>query len=136
MDEFKVQEIVVETLDAAKRILTAMHNRIDTYGCAFVDDLYAFVGIPNATYREHLFGWTTTHGMGYEKNGEVYWMTFPKPIPIPSTDANAEAKLNGLDVVFKNYATRAEVIYRNQTAGDFTWEGFLSCFLADAKKYL
>lgn len=38
------------------------------------------------------------------------------------------------DSTIKNYAERARAIYENRTAGDFTWEGFLSCFLADATR--
>ena len=131
MDEFKVREIVVESVDAAKSILTMMHSKIDTFGFALVQDLYDWNGI-DCNYRDHLFGWTTTVGMGYNKAGAVYLMIFPDPTSSSFTESTEKVSIQ--DNAIKSYAERAQAIYRDRTAGDFTWEGLLSCFLADATR--
>lgn len=44
-------------------------------------------------------------------------------------------KVETIDTIVKDFAKKAETIYENRTAGDYTWEGFLSSFLGTVRQF-
>lgn len=44
-------------------------------------------------------------------------------------------KVESIDTIIKDFAKKAETIYENGTAGDYTWEGFLTAFLRTVRQF-
>lgn len=131
MDEYKFQEIFVATFADAEKVFAEMDAAVKRHGYVTVDYLYSLLEC-SSVHTDALYGWYSTSAMAPIQKGDRVLMTFPEPVAIPAENANKN--ISAQDSAIKNYAERARSIYANRTAGDFTWEGFLSCFLADATR--
>ncbi|HOU67142.1 MAG TPA: hypothetical protein PKW49_00985 [Paludibacteraceae bacterium] len=108
-----------------------MDAAVKRHGYVTVDYLYSLLGL-SSVHTDALYGWYSTSAMAPIQKGDSVLMTFPEPVAIPAENANKNISAQASAI--KNYAQQARRIYTNRSAGEFTWEGLLSCFLAEATR--
>ena len=57
MNDYKVDDIILDTREDAEKVVDQLNEVVDTYGSASVSDLYELVGL-QGNFKDNKYGWT------------------------------------------------------------------------------
>ena len=77
-------EIILETLDEAEKVLSFISDIFEDYGVVYVADVYDLCGVPS-NFKDNKIGWNDSHSvskMHILKTKYGYKLKLPKPVDI------------------------------------------------------